>query len=201
MENAELILGIRNSSEKHFKALFDAHHARVYSIARRIGLSHEAGQDIVQEVFVSLWNQRETLREDLSVHGLLQTITKRMLHKRIRRLLLESDYLAYLRDTAHAAANVTSQQLARNEINQVLQAALQLLPERRRAVFLLSYQQEFPVEEIALALKISVRTAENQLYRARKFLRAYFGRRGFSLEEAALAPGNFLVLLVFLQNL
>ena len=198
MENAELIAHIRNSSEQGFRILFDAHHARVYSTARRIGLSHEAGQDIVQEVFVSLWSQRETLREDLSIRGLLQTITKRMLHKRIRRIMLESNYLTYLRNTVHEAVNVTSQQLVRNEIGQVLHAAVQLLPARRKAVFLLNYQQELTVEEIALALKISVRTAENQLYRARKFLRTYFGRHGFSLEEAAMAPGGLLLFLVIL---
>ncbi len=201
MGNEELILGIRNGSEKHFKALFDAQHARIYAVARQLGLSHEAGQDIVQEVFVRLWNQRATLREDLSVSGLLQTIASRLLHRKIRRLLLESDYLTYLRNTGREAANETGQQVTRNEIGQVLLAALKQLPERRKAVFLLSYRQELTAEEIARTLKISVRTTENQLYRARRFLRAYFGQHGFSMQAAAPVPGGLLLLLVMMQHL
>lgn len=109
-------------------------------------------------------------------------------------------HFVYPRDTACEAANVASQQLARNEIDRMLQAAPHLLPECCETFFLLSYQQELPVGEIARSLKTPVQTAENQLYRARKFLRVYFRRHDFSRAESAFAPGGFLILLTVLPN-
>ncbi|MTI20594.1 RNA polymerase sigma-70 factor [Fulvivirga sp. RKSG066] len=153
-----------------FKKIFDTYHLKLYHFARNMGLSHEDGECIVQEVFISIWEKKHLIDENQYFKSYLYTITKRLTIKKVKRQALEDRYKSKEAQKS-SCCNKTEDYIVFKNLLDHASANIDQLPEERKQIFLLSKHEGLTNQEIADRLNISKRTVENQLYRATKTLK------------------------------
>lgn len=131
-----------------FRAVVEKYQRRVYGIVRKMVIDHEDADDIVQEVFIKVWKNRENFREQadlftwiyrIAVNESLQFLRK----KKRRNLFSLNGYEELAGKVAHALGPDAT------EIEKSLQKALLELPDKQRAVFHMRYYDELTYEQMA----------------------------------------------------
>ena len=169
-DDKPLLEGLRQGDETAFDALFKAYYPPLcrYACSLADGDMDEA-EDIVQQAFVRLWEQRDTLDIAWSLRAYLyKTVHNRCLN-RIRDAKTREQYKIY-------NAQQMEQQEAHThtpepELVERLQRALASLPEQCRRIFELSRFEELKYREIADQLNISIKTVETQMGKALRLMR------------------------------
>lgn len=172
-----LISEIKNGSEEAFKFLFDSFHLKIYTVARKMGMTYDEAEDVIQDSFLQLWKQKDTIKEDLSVNGLLYTIAKRIVLKKLEE---KKHYYTdeNIENYNKATTNKTQDDISFLETNKYLNETIDKLPEQQRIVFSMNFKSGLTPQEIAEKLDISKRTVENQIFRARKIIRTALVKAG-----------------------
>ena len=147
-----------------------AHYGRLCNFAYRFTGSRDAAEDVVQELFTRLWQQREQFDVRDPLPYLYQAVRNRLVTSRRHELVRErwqagAEHIS--RDADDAASEV---ELA--DLRRAVARAIETLPERCRLIFTMSREQDLSYAEIARALDISVKTVETQMGRALKALRS-----------------------------
>lgn len=141
--------------------------------------SGEDAKGIVQEVFISVWNNRENLRLDGNLKSYLFTATRNkclnfLEKRRIKTVSLDAPQPGTEQPLEHffiADQAGTEEAMELAELKAVIFDEVQKLPPKCREIFILSRQEELSHKEIAEKLKISTKTIENQIGIALKRIR------------------------------
>jgi len=165
------IKALNRSERWGFRIIFDCFHAKVYNTAKKMGITHEDAEGIVQDLFLFLWERRTSIDHKLSINSYLLTITKRMVIKRVKRDLLKKNYHNQKQKEDRDYDNGTEDYLIFSETERNLKDSIHNLPDHRRQIFMLSRESGLTNDEISEKLNISKRTVENQLYRATKSIK------------------------------
>lgn len=150
-----------------FEDIFREHHAAAMAFAvHYTGSVHEA-EEVVQQVFLRLWEKRDTI----DIAG----ATRSYLLAAIRNTAISNWRKETVRqEKEHAAGAMHPEGIQPDspawELERLYQDALEALPERCREVFILSRQQQLKYHEIASVMNISVKTVENQMGKALKIM-------------------------------
>ncbi len=174
--DAELIRRLRSDDRSAFDALFRQYARRVYGFALGYVKSPEEAEELVQDVFLNVWEHRHTLQPDGSLRGYLFTATYHAVLNFFRRHTREQRYLEYLRQHFEEAQSHLDEYLDGQELERLTDAALARLPPKRREVFLLSRREGLTYAQIAQRQGISPKTVEAQVSEALRFLRKYLRR-------------------------
>lgn len=162
---------LRIDNEAAFEEVFKKHFRELHAYAFSLLGDWVVAEEIVQEMFLKLWEKGDVLQIRTSVKSYLYKSVYHSSLNYIRNQKVEQKYqtaTAYSR-TDHV--NVTAQKLVMNELERHLQKALGKLPEKCRAIFHLSRFEELKYQEIANQLNISVKTVETHMGKALKILR------------------------------
>ena len=162
---------IRESDALAFQTLFDFFHRPLFHFVYYKTYDSALSEDIVQEVFIRVWENRNDLRDDLSVKSYLYTIAANLTINNIRHLTLRIGEGIEDPDTL-PHENTPLAILEKKEFIQQLDDAIQQLPEQARIVFMMSRHDDLSYSEIAERLGISIKTVEAHIGRALKQLRA-----------------------------
>lgn len=165
----------QNSLDKQqFEALFKSHFAHLCNFARQFVLDEEVAQDIVQKVFISLWEKREDIDPKLSIKSYLFTSVR---NKCLNHIRDEKKYRSQVLDLDHADFEIAVEEdhFGEEELKQKIEAALASLPPKCRQVFEMSRFQQMKYKEIAEELELSQKTVEAHMSKAMKILREVLG--------------------------
>jgi RNA polymerase sigma-70 factor (ECF subfamily) len=174
----ELAAAITAGSTRAFEALFRAHYPGMCAFAARMVLQRDVAEDLVQEVFLYVWRNRETWQIHSSVkqylyaalrHGALRYLR----HERVVRTHMPETVILFERPPRLSDADLESA-----ETIALVQAAIAKLPERCRLVYTLHREQGMTYAEVAAVMGISVKTVDVQMGRALKALRRLLGGAG-----------------------
>jgi RNA polymerase sigma-70 factor (ECF subfamily) len=174
-----LISRARAGDAEAFDSLMRQHMDRVYALAYRMLRDREEALDVVQEVFIRLHGSIGSLRAEGHVTAWLYRVCVNRCIDHTRRRRAETVPLdeATLADAAHAEPD---QALERRELQRAVLAAVDALPPRQRAVFLLRHYEHLSLEEIGRSLGCATGTVKAHLSRAtakvREALAEYLGR-------------------------
>ncbi len=152
------------------EAIFHRHYSAVCKAVYRIIPEPETAEDLAQEVFLELWRRRESLHISTSLAAYLRraAVNKALNHLRDRKASWSDDAeLPALPDTQPNSQS----QLETTELQHLVDQYIEQLPEKCRLVFILSRFESLSHAEIAEQLNISVKTVENQITKALRFLR------------------------------
>ncbi|MBL1409463.1 RNA polymerase sigma factor [Sphingobacterium faecale] len=164
-DERDLLLQLQGGDEVAFGHLYDHYWASLYSYAYNRLRSKELSQDIVQEVFMDMWRRRETLQID-NLSAYLHTAVRFLTYKELKKLPLDHSY--YLEFEEYLVSYIYADTAVQEkEYQQLLASWIELLPEKRRKIFLLHYLDGLSTETIANDLGISRKTVQNQLQRAK----------------------------------
>lgn len=172
-----LIGDLKAGSVAAFEALFRAEYEALVRFAFAFLKSRAKAEELVQEVFFTLWSQRERWSIRDSVRGYLFAATRNQALNLLRRGNLEQRWVTGAEastggDFLLARTAPTDEATVTAELGSAIQAAVDRLPGRCRETYLLSRQHQMSYEEIAQTMGVSVRTVQEQLGRALRALRA-----------------------------
>jgi RNA polymerase sigma-70 factor (ECF subfamily) len=170
-DEQKTILALKKGKSWAFKSIFNDYHLKLYHFTKKMGLSHEDAEGVVQDVFITIWEKRAYIKEELHFKSYLYTITKRLTIKRIRRLVLENQFQVDSKISMKTETHLTEDYIIFSDLMEHASDSIAKLPPERKQIFMLSKQHDMSNQEIAEKLNISKRTVENQLYRANKTLR------------------------------
>jgi RNA polymerase sigma-70 factor (ECF subfamily) len=171
----ELIVLIKEGDIRAFDEFYKRNWRVLYQTAYRSTSSQEDAKDLVQTVFISLWNCRQNLNPDAYTPSYLFRILKNNIinfYKQDSARKKRLEKLLYL-DEANQYTNEDN--LMAKELSIVIDGEIRELPRKMQEVFILSRQQHLSVNEISETLNITPRTVKNQLSNALKILRTKLG--------------------------
>lgn len=172
--DSERVAGLRAGDPHAYEAVFREYHARLCSFAYSYLQNRSEAEEVVQDLFLALWQKREQLEVRTSMRAYLFTAVRNRVLNRSARARLEKLHLAQIDSTgleSSAQNAAVEDQISSEQIAARVQAAMTELPDGCRRVLQLRWQDGLSYAEIAEALGISVKGVENQLSRARKSLR------------------------------
>jgi len=182
LTDAQLWEAIVNDDYKAFDILFKRYWKKLFMNAYAHLQDKDACEEIIQDIFVYLWNKRKQLIiESFPKYLAASTRYKVFNHLRSARL----SPLSYVEDVnevnGRACINKGEENINNDELMLQLCAYLDLLPNRCREIFIMSRLEHLSNEEIALKLNISKRTVENQVTSALRQLRISIKDSAFAL--------------------
>ena len=166
-----LVERIRAGDESAFEALFHEYHAPLCSFAYRYVEGRDVAEEIVQEVFLFVWERRETWDVRESVKTYLFTSVRNAAVSYLRHEGVVRRYEAQSLDLFAPSGDLADERLRSNELAAAVQKAVKQLPDRCQLVFTLHREQGLTYAEIARVLGISEKTVEVHMGRALKGLR------------------------------
>ena len=176
---SHLVKKVRQGCHVSYSILFEKYSKKLYNFSYKYTNSQVESEGIVQEVFMKIWQKRETLNPELSFNSFVITIAKHS----IFNLMKKNAYRKAYKDQLHPSAFVTEeteQKIIFSDLDDLAQESINKLPPKRKQIFLLRRDSELSIKEIATKLNISESTVENQMNRAMKTLRSDFAKINIS---------------------
>lgn len=171
----ELMQEIKADNMYAFDALYEKYCKRVYKFAYSILKTREEAENMVQEVFLNLWENRHKVEKDSSIKSYMFTITYNSAVSIIRKKARESEFIEYLKSVQKIDEEPVDVALEYTELANKLDEIINSLPQRQKEVYLLHKVEGMKYNEIAERLSISVNTIENHMSRALKTIREKIG--------------------------
>jgi len=167
------------SREKEVHALFDRYYESLCKRSFAITGSMNDAEEVVQDVFISLWKSKTSINEIGSPFYYLQAAVR---NKSIS--FLQSNYARQKKSKMQELETIElsctqEDKLSHNEAKTVIKQALSTLPPKCKEIFLLSRDAELPNKAIAEELNISVKTVENQITIALKKIHLFLEKHWY----------------------
>jgi len=170
----ELTLLLNKGSKNAFATLYERYGRRIYLFALGYLKSDSDAEELVQDVFVKLWERRASLDEQKNLKAYIFKIVVNTIYDIIRKRNVEQAFLDFAAEKTNNADDVWNQ-VVYNDMLTHVNSLVDAMPEQRRKIFKMSKETGLTNDEIAIKLGISKRTVENQLYRATLFLKDNLG--------------------------
>ena len=171
-----MIVSLKRGSISAFESLFENYSQKLYRFSYSYLKSESEAEDLVQEVFLKLWENRSGLKIGTSFQSYLFKIAfnsiLRSFHKKVKQDKFRTDLFELL-----ATENTSLEdQIDFEALLSKLDLLIEQMPARRKEIFLKRKKEGKAVQTIALEMGISEKTVENQITEAMNFLRKSFGK-------------------------
>ncbi len=177
-----IVIGqLKSGQEAALKLLFDRYSDDVYSIAYSVLKDPFESEDVVQEVFIKVWNARFQLDETGNIWSFIYIITKRLALNKLRDLKVQIKNQVVLFETNFAQIGSSDNNTLVQEILALEHEVLEKLPEQQRKVYVLSRVEGLTYKEIAGQMNIAPNTVKNHIIQALKTFKKHFQRFGYPL--------------------
>lgn len=155
-----------------FDLLYEQYSHKLYTFIYKLLKNETEAEEIVQEVFVKLWESRQKLDHSKLLHSFIFTIAYNHSIDLIRKQINNKKYLEHLKQSSliDSSPSVISQ-VEYNELNKQVEDLIGQLPERQKQIYRLHREEGLTYSEIATRLGISKNTVENHMVKALKYLR------------------------------
>lgn len=175
LSDEQLMSEIKAGNMLAFDTLYHKYNRRIYKFAVSILKSSEDAENILQDVFLKLWINRDNVEKYSSVRHYIFSITYNSSITIIRGKMKESRFLESLKNMQDFEHDPVNLEIEYKELEGKLNEIIESLPERQKEVYLLHKVEGLKYSEIAERLNISVNTIENHMSRALKFIRERLG--------------------------
>lgn len=168
MERKE-VWALKEGDYRVFNEVFETYWNKVYLYLVKKTRSTEAAKDLTQLVFIKLWRYRHMLSDQVGLHEQIFRKAKQIFIDWLRQELRNRNHIMDVDSLPQAGAIRSNEEDI--ETKRDIYIALQTLPPKRKQIFELKHIHGYSYKEIATALKISVKTVDNQLTKANLQLR------------------------------
>ncbi|OHX68629.1 hypothetical protein NH26_19050 [Flammeovirga pacifica] len=156
-------------SKEQFEVLFKAQYPKLCAYANTFLKDIQASEDVVHDVLIKLWEQKEQIDIDTSLEAYLFRAVRNKCLNVIRHTEVKENYKVHVDHTS--SSQHVEEDLEASELDDKIQSAINQMPDKRKNIFLLSRFEGLKYSEIATQLNISVKTVENQMSSALKYLK------------------------------
>jgi len=176
MQDNELVELLKNGSQEAFKELYDRYKEVVIRVSKKFLKDTDSAEDILHDIFLQVWEKRETLNPELSFSGYLYTLTKNTILNEMRHAKTQASFVQNILMTEDDSTNQTYDKVIENDYAKLLNVIINSLSPAQKEVYQLSHIQGFTHKEIAERMKISVNTVNVHATLALKKIRKYLTR-------------------------
>lgn len=170
-DERKLVESLKNSDHEAFSCLFRLYGTKVYRFSIGYLKSKEEAEEIVQDTFLKIWQNRSTINSSCSFSGFVFTIAHNLILNRIRKVRNQFAVEQHLRINDLTVSNPTEEKIMQDDLELIRQSALSQLPDKRRIIFELIRENDMSYQQVAEKLNISVKTVEAQMTEALKHFR------------------------------
>ena len=163
-----VVKNLKTGNIKAFDELFNKYSQRLFNFSVKYLKSTEEAEEVVQEVFLYIWEKREGLKPESSFNSYLFTIAHNIIKKHFIKKSRENAFKDDVIYEFLKQENNLDQVIDYKFILEKVESIIDRLPERRKEIFIKRKYYGLPVKQIAEELSISPNTVENQLAAAQK---------------------------------
>jgi RNA polymerase sigma-70 factor (ECF subfamily) len=162
---------LKEGNQRAYTEIFERYSKVLVNHAYKLLGNRDQANDVVQEVFLSIWNKRNEIVLTGSLSSYLYKATKNRILNHIAHEKVVSNYADSISNFIENDYIPSDANLREQELEAIIVKEIALLPEKMREVFLLRKMEDLSYEEIALQLNITDKTAKQQVYNSLKILR------------------------------
>ncbi|WP_199120783.1 RNA polymerase sigma factor [Pedobacter sp. ASV28] len=175
-KDIELLLKLRNGEASAFAEIYNQYRSKILVYACNLCKSEDLAEEIVQEVFIKIWQKRAQINTALHFGAYIKKITLNHvlnhLKKVAREKVLQKELFGYI----EALRNSTEENLFEKELLKTYDEAIQNLPPQKKLIYHMSRIEDLSHDEIAEKLNISKNTVKNHMVEATRFIRNYVSK-------------------------
>ena len=173
--NSELVLLIQRDDQVAFYHIYERYFKKLYWFVLKYIKQKEEAEEIVQEVFVKIWESRSKIDAYSSFESFLFTVAYNATISVIRKKASETKYIEHIRSLQHVNNSPDFvDEIYFNELHSKVQSLLNELTPRQKEIFKLSREEGLSHDEIAKKLNISVNTVKKHMANTLAFLKSQF---------------------------
>lgn len=173
MSDMQLIGLLKADDEAALTIIYKRYWASLFSAAYNILKDKQACEDIIQELFIKLWDCRTEVEINVSLKAYLYASVRYGVYRQIKTGSVRSEIFDDLIERLHTPTTYGS--IEHKELLLQINCVIDTLPEKCREVYKLSREECLSHKQIALQLNISTKTVENHLTKALRELRGSLG--------------------------
>lgn len=169
-----IVNDFRDGDEAAFKVIYNTFAANVYAFAYSFLKERNKSEEIVQETFITLWENRLKFDENRAFEPYLFTISKRLILDSFRKAANVEVFKEKLLSQMATAHNETEEEIMHTDLMGFTEGIIKDLPKQQQIVFRLSRFEGLSYDEIGLQLNLSRNTVKNHLVVALRTIRTQF---------------------------
>jgi RNA polymerase sigma-70 factor (family 1) len=185
-----LIQLLQKGNVEAFDSLFEVYSSKLFGFAIKYFKNETDAEELVQDVFVKVWENRESLKSEFSFKSYLFTIALNKIRKHFNKKATSLRYLTSLQNEPEFNDYQSNKDDNYESALQQINLIIEQMPPRRREIFIKSKLDGKSSKEIAAELNISAGTVDNQVSEALRFIRT-------QLKSENLSILLFVVLFVY----
>ncbi|SDK73853.1 RNA polymerase sigma-70 factor, ECF subfamily [Pedobacter sp. ok626] len=189
-ENEVLLTKLRNGDELAFAQIYNLYRSKMYIYAYNLCKSSETAEEIVQEVFIRLWQKKAQINTELNFSAYLKKITLNHVLNHLKKVAREKSLQDEIFHYIETIRNTTEDNLLEKELLKTYDEAIENLPPQKKIIYQMSRNEEMSHDQIAEKLNISKNTVKNHMVEATKFIRSYVSKHG-SIVCFIIASSNY----------
>ncbi len=169
----QLVKRIRMGDRDAFAEVFSMYYAKLCVFSNSYVKSLDLSRDVVQEVFIKIWDNRSDFEIKQSLKAYLYQAVRNQSLNQIQKIQSSKNAKERLQKQQKAKKEIQEEELNTEELTQKIWRLVDEMPERRRTVFILYRKHGLSYKEIANVMDIKRKTVENQMGRSLQFLREH----------------------------
>lgn len=180
-EDNELVEKLRKGDVTAFDQVYEKYAGKLYSFSLKYLKSTLESEELVQSVFLKVWENQKNLKKEASFKSYLFTIAYNEICNLFRRRKYQQRFIDKTKDEKTEASVEAEEQLDYQFVLEQVDRIIAKLPEKQRLIFIKSRQENKSTKEIAAELGLSPGTVDNYLSESLKFIRTNLNDKHFSL--------------------
>lgn len=174
-----LVKSLRKGDVFAYNELFHKYSQKVYNFSIKHLENEEDVKDLVQEIFMKIWDKRKEIDEMKSFNGFLFTITLNLIRDYFRKTVKNRKLIDKWLEETEPYSDSTVLSIEFQSLEKVVSTLVDQLPQKRQMVFRLSRNEGLSNDEIAEQMNIQKKTVENHLNLALNYLRERLQEHSF----------------------
>lgn len=172
LTDEKLLQLLKADNHKAFKEIYTRYWKSVFEAAYHRLANKEVAKELVQTIFLRIWEKRHALQIN-HLYSYLQTAIRNSIINYIESTLVHKKYLQHVMGATVGSCNGTESTINFHELSRAIEKAIGMLPEKTRHVFRLSRFDHLSIREIAASLNMSEKAVEYHITQSLKTLRFY----------------------------
>ncbi|MFV0505353.1 MAG: RNA polymerase sigma factor [Bacteroidales bacterium] len=175
----KVLKDLSQGSEQALDDLFNHYYPRLYKFSKSFLKMEDGIDDILQEVFLKIWNKRTSIRNSESFNSYIFTITRNLLLNELRFCLNKQKVHKQILETSLAEEYISAGTVEYKELKDKVDQLIEKLPAKQKEIFRMSRIEGLSHKEIATKKNISTKTVEYHISQSINFIKARLGKHGF----------------------
>ena len=171
---------LKDGDARSFDQLFHLYGKRLYHFSHGYLKSKPEAEEVVQEVFMKIWQNRNHLKSELSFNAYLFKIAFRHIAEKFRKINLEKKYLHQIANDSIIFSDELNEQTNYHSLLKLIEDLIDKLPQRQKESLIMRRMEGLQISEIAEKLNIAPKTVEHHITEALKNIKAALGRENIS---------------------